>query len=111
LQDWFTNTPHRTLLAIFIFPLDPFLNQVYLHLKKRVFLLGVVADTATGLPERFIVYHAGTVRTVFVGVMKITTIMLFSCSCLVLAPALHMSSESPPWAGMAGETGRGKSTL
>ena len=56
-----------------------------------------------GLPEQFLVYHAGTFRTVFIGIMKMSTITLFTLSCFVLAPALYMTSETPLLAGIAGE--------
>lgn len=55
---------------------------------------------STGPPERILIYHGGTGRTLFLGVLRITTIFLFGVSCLVVAPAF-MSSEFPSYLGPA----------
>ncbi|KAL4962130.1 uncharacterized protein BDV14DRAFT_111619 [Aspergillus stella-maris] len=53
-----------------------------------------------GPPEKILIYHGGTGRTLFLGVLRITTIFVFGASCLVVAPAF-MSSEFPSWLGPA----------
>lgn len=39
----------------------------------------------------------------FIGCMKITTVLLFSVSCLVLAPAFYYTPGEPNWAAFAGK--------
>ncbi|KAL5342812.1 hypothetical protein BJX70DRAFT_270971 [Aspergillus crustosus] len=60
------------------------------------------AKTATrkGPPEKILIYHGGTGRTMFLGMLRITTIFLFGVSCLVVAPAF-MSSEFPSYVAPA----------
>ncbi|KAL2836565.1 hypothetical protein BJY01DRAFT_221846 [Aspergillus pseudoustus] len=53
-----------------------------------------------GPPERILIYHGGTGRTIFLGVLRITTIFLFGVTCLVVAPAF-MSSDFPSYIGPA----------
>lgn len=40
-----------------------------------------------GYPESLLIYHAGVGRTVFIGCLRITTIILFVASCGVLVCA------------------------
>ncbi|KAI9651462.1 MAG: hypothetical protein M1829_002810 [Trizodia sp. TS-e1964] len=47
----------------------------------------------TGYPERLLIYHAGTAKTVFIGCLKVTTIFLFAFSSLVVAPKLFFAEE------------------
>ncbi|KAL2870258.1 uncharacterized protein BJX67DRAFT_279030 [Aspergillus lucknowensis] len=56
--------------------------------------------TRKGPPERILIYHGGTGRTIFLGMLRITTIFLFGVSCLVVAPAF-MSSDFPSYLGPA----------
>lgn len=54
-------------------------------------------------PERLLVYHAGTGRTVFIGCLKVTTIFVFSFFGLVVAPTHFYSEvEEPLWVPAAG---------
>ncbi|KAL5050748.1 hypothetical protein BDW71DRAFT_105700 [Aspergillus fruticulosus] len=53
-----------------------------------------------GPPERILIYHGGTGRTMFLGMLRITTIFLFGVSVLVVAPAF-MSSDFPWYLGPA----------
>ncbi|KAL3473440.1 hypothetical protein BJX99DRAFT_198518 [Aspergillus californicus] len=53
-----------------------------------------------GPPERILIYHGGTGPTMFLGMLRITTIFLFGVSCLVVAPAF-MSSDFPWYIGPA----------
>ncbi|RFU32573.1 hypothetical protein B7463_g3769, partial [Scytalidium lignicola] len=48
-------------------------------------------------PERLLVYHAGTGKTVFIGCLKVTTIFVFSFFGLVVAPAHWYSDDEPSW--------------
>ena len=45
-------------------------------------------------PERLLVYHAGTGKTVFIGCLKVTTILLFTASCVILAPMYVEDTET-----------------
>ncbi|PBP27587.1 hypothetical protein BUE80_DR001493 [Diplocarpon rosae] len=47
-------------------------------------------------PERLIIYHAGTGRTVFLGCMKVTTIFICAFFCAVMAPT-HFFADEPKW--------------
>ncbi|KAE8152631.1 hypothetical protein BDV25DRAFT_150770 [Aspergillus avenaceus] len=40
-----------------------------------------------GPPERIMIYHGGTGKTIFLGMLRITSIFLFGVSCVVVAPA------------------------
>lgn len=48
-----------------------------------------------GPPERILIYHGGTGKIIFLGMLRITTIFLFGVSCLVVAPAFF--SDDYPW--------------
>lgn len=48
-------------------------------------------------PERLIIYHAGTGRTVFLGCLKLTTIFICTFFCLIAAPSHFYSQEQPSW--------------
>lgn len=51
--------------------------------------------TKTLYPERLLVYHAGTGKTVFLGCLKVTTVFLFIFSTLFLAPAYFQMGGWP----------------
>lgn len=46
-------------------------------------------------PQAVVIYHAGTGRIVFVGMMRAITIFMFVGSCFVIAPAFWHSDA--PW--------------
>ncbi|TVY54900.1 hypothetical protein LCER1_G004850, partial [Lachnellula cervina] len=48
-------------------------------------------------PERLLVYHAGTGRTVFLGALKVTTIFIATFFCAVLGPTYFYAENEPPW--------------
>lgn len=54
-------------------------------------------------PERLLVYHAGTLKVVVIGCLKINTIFLFSFSCLVLAPSYYLSPDWSNWTLLPGK--------
>ena len=58
--------------------------------------------TLLAIPERLLIFHAGTGRTVFVGALKVTTIFLFSATLLFIAPALYNDPEQPSWVAPIG---------
>ena len=60
--------------------------------------------TLLAIPERLLIFHAGTGRTVFVGALKVTTIFLFSATLLFIAPALYNDPEQPSWVAPIGES-------
>ncbi|KAL8758095.1 MAG: hypothetical protein Q9199_001728 [Rusavskia elegans] len=53
------------------------------------------------LPERTLLYHAGTGRTVFIGSLKLTTFFLFAYSAFLVAPAQFFHPELPIWVPLA----------
>ncbi|KAH8734540.1 hypothetical protein BGZ61DRAFT_125690 [Ilyonectria robusta] len=54
------------------------------------------------LPERLIIYHAGTGRTTFLAMVKVTTLFIGCFFCFVVAPG-YIKAEKPVWetAGIA----------
>jgi len=59
------------------------------------------ASRRAAYPERILIYHAGTGRTVLIGCLKVTTIFIFSFFCLVVAPAHWYADHEPPWVAVA----------
>ena len=53
------------------------------------------ANLCAGYPESLLVYHAGVGRTVFLGCLKVTTLILFVASCSLLAPPLYRDAQAP----------------
>ncbi|QQK39784.1 60S ribosomal protein L6-1 [Penicillium digitatum] len=51
--------------------------------------------TRTGPPERILVYYGGTGRAVFLGTLRITTVLLFGAACLIVAPACSVANDYP----------------
>ncbi|KAH6672176.1 hypothetical protein B0J14DRAFT_655067 [Halenospora varia] len=49
-------------------------------------------------PERLLVYHAGTGRTVFVGSLKITTIFICTFFCVFVGPTFFNAEDPAPMA-------------
>ncbi|KAJ5543285.1 hypothetical protein N7535_005713 [Penicillium sp. DV-2018c] len=49
----------------------------------------------TGPPERILVYYGGTGRAIFLGTLRITTVILFGAACLIVAPACSVADY--PW--------------
>jgi hypothetical protein len=54
-------------------------------------------------PERLLVYHAGTGRSVFLGCLKVTTIFIFTFFTLVVVPTHFFAEHEPLWVAGAGE--------
>ncbi|KAB8302160.1 hypothetical protein EYC80_005607 [Monilinia laxa] len=52
-------------------------------------------------PERLLIYHSGTGRTVFLGCLKVTTIFIFVFFTLVVAPAHYYAEDEPEWVAPA----------
>ncbi|KAJ5675576.1 hypothetical protein N7462_008473 [Penicillium macrosclerotiorum] len=48
-----------------------------------------------GPPERILVYYGGTGRSMFLGILRVTTILLFGGACLIVAPSCY--SDESPW--------------
>ncbi|KAJ5632423.1 hypothetical protein N7490_008762 [Penicillium lividum] len=42
-----------------------------------------------GPPERILVYYGGTGRAIFLGMLRVSTILLFGAACLVVAPSCY----------------------
>ena len=57
---------------------------------------------STGAPERIIIYHGGTGRTLIIGLMRITSILIFGVSTFILAPSF-VDDEHPWFIGPAGK--------
>ncbi|KAJ5156681.1 hypothetical protein N7492_009484 [Penicillium capsulatum] len=47
-----------------------------------------------GPPERILVYYGGTGRAMFLGMLRVTTILLFGAACLIVAPSCYMEDNS-----------------
>ena len=74
--------------------------------KCRLIESQVARDSLTPLaiPERLLIFHAGTGRTVFVGALKVTTIFLFSATLFFIAPVLYNDTKQPGWVAPVGES-------
>ncbi|UPK97912.1 hypothetical protein LCI18_008847 [Fusarium solani-melongenae] len=48
------------------------------------------------LPEKLIIYHAGTGRTTFLAMVKITTLFLGAFFCFIVAPS-YIKADKPEW--------------
>ncbi|EGD97234.1 hypothetical protein TESG_04646 [Trichophyton tonsurans CBS 112818] len=46
-------------------------------------------------PKQVVIYHAGTGKIAFIGLMRVTTILIFVVSCTVVAPAFYAAEF--PW--------------
>lgn len=64
----------------------------------------MVSDDLIAYPERVLIYNAGTGKAVFIGCLKLTTIFLFSFSCLIVAPAFYKAPDYPNWAAAASQS-------
>ena len=62
----------------------------------------MLSNNFTVYPERLLVYHGGTGRTVFAGCLKVTTIFIFSAFALFVAPTHFYAEAEPPWVAPAG---------
>lgn len=49
------------------------------------------------------IYHGGTGKTIFLGMLRVTTIFIFGVSCIVVAPAFWVS-DFPAWLAPASKT-------
>ncbi|OQE30629.1 hypothetical protein PENFLA_c002G08436 [Penicillium flavigenum] len=52
-------------------------------------------DRIAGPPERILVYYGGTGRAIFLGTLRITTVLLFGAACLIVAPACSVADDYP----------------
>ncbi|MCJ1352264.1 MAG: hypothetical protein MMC33_002248 [Icmadophila ericetorum] len=52
-------------------------------------------------PEKLAVYHVGVTKTVFLGCLKLTTIFLFTYTCVFVAPKIYQDVGQPQWLGAA----------
>ncbi|ATZ46540.1 hypothetical protein BCIN_01g11180 [Botrytis cinerea B05.10] len=59
------------------------------------------ASKRPAYPERLLIYHSGTGRTVFLGCLKVTTIFIFVFFTLVVAPAHYYAEDEPEWVAPA----------
>lgn len=62
----------------------------------------IADESKTAYPERLLVYHAGTGKTVFLGCLKVTTIFIFFFFSLIVAPAHWQSADEPAWVAPLG---------
>jgi hypothetical protein len=53
------------------------------------------------LPEKLIIYHAGTGRTTFLAMVKITTLFLGAFFCFIVAPS-YIKADKPEWETASG---------
>ena len=74
-------------------------NQASIFLWLNIMNL----TTQIAYPERVLIYNAGTGKTVFIGCLKLTTILLFSFSCLIVAPSFYKAPDYPNWTAAAGQ--------
>ncbi|CAM1504665.1 Fc.00g022560.m01.CDS01 [Cosmosporella sp. VM-42] len=63
---------------------------------KRQARAAVKSGKKFELPERLVIYHAGTGRTTFLAMVKVTTLFLGAFFCCIMAPSYY-KSEKPKW--------------
>lgn len=51
--------------------------------------------TARARPQQIVIYHAGSGKIAFIGMMRLSTILIFVVSCTVVAPAFYAADY--PW--------------
>ncbi|KGO75680.1 hypothetical protein PITC_030320 [Penicillium italicum] len=51
--------------------------------------------TRAGSVNPPVVYYGGTGRAIFLGTLRITTVLLFGAACLIVAPACSVADDSP----------------
>lgn len=61
------------------------------------------AELVAGTPERIVIYHGGTGRTLFIGMLRVSTIFIFGVSTFIIAPTL-LDEEHPWYIGLGGKT-------
>lgn len=84
-------------------PPSPIIEALQSQVKQAVSeCISNNANCSTGYPESLLIYHAGIGRTVFVGCLKLTTIILFVGSCVVIAPSYYRNDHEPNWMAVAG---------
>ncbi|KAJ5362574.1 hypothetical protein N7541_003418 [Penicillium brevicompactum] len=57
-------------------------------------------STRNGPPERILVYYGGTGRAIFLGTLRISTVLLFGAACLIVAPECAVADY--PWYSVPG---------
>ena len=57
-------------------------------MKHFLFAL-LCTNRTSGPPERILVYYGGTGRSMFLGILRVTTILLFGGACLIIAPSCY----------------------
>ncbi|TVY28800.1 Heterokaryon incompatibility protein 6,OR allele [Lachnellula hyalina] len=87
---------------IYPFPLSTSSRNSIQHLSRRLAssttrTVPRVSSKKQIFPERVLVYHAGTGRTVFLGSLKVTTIFIATFFCAVLGPTYYYAENEPPW--------------
>lgn len=73
-------------------------SRVQLHSIRSNHSTSAASKFATKrpiFPERLLIYHAGTGRSVFLGCLRVTTIFVFTFFTLVVAPT-HLYAENEP---------------
>ena len=63
----------------------------------------MVAEVSIAIPERLLIYHAGTGKLVVLGMLKVTTLFILSTSLISFAPQFSQSHDQPLWAVPAGK--------
>lgn len=53
-------------------------------------------------PKQVVIYHAGSGKVAFIGMMRLTTILIFVVSCTVVAPAFY-AAEYPDFVAPASQ--------
>ena len=61
-----------------------------------------VTRTAPRIPDIMLVYHAGTLKTSFLGVTKAATIIVFIYGTIDMAPSAWKDPDAGPWISAAG---------
>jgi hypothetical protein len=67
-------------------------------------VLVLLTHSCIVFPERLLIYHAGTGRSVFLGCLRVTTIFVFAFFSLVVAPTHFYAEDEPLWIAGSGKS-------
>ncbi|KZF26248.1 hypothetical protein L228DRAFT_242688 [Xylona heveae TC161] len=63
--------------------------------RVRRYIAPAARQRVGGYPERLLIYHSGTGKSVFIGCLKVTTIFIFGFSTLIIGPMCFQAPDVP----------------
>jgi len=71
----------------------------------RLIIVNYVANhlISTAFPQRMVIFHAGTKRTAFLGMLKVFTVVTFGLLTFFQVPKHYYAEDQPSWVPGAGK--------